>query len=130
MVDFVICVSVTDPGMADDWFNTEAEEADTMQTRRTTRKPDLLFVLTLLTGLGVLASTTAVAEESIFSNVNLFKNVMLEDLRDGDLRMAGDRHTGLHLSSKPQSRAARYVSLNGGGSPSDSGVHMSWKLSW
>jgi hypothetical protein len=116
--------------MADDWFNTEAEEADTMQTRRTTRKPDLLFVLILLTGLGVLASTTAVAEEPIFGNVNLFRNVTLEDLRDGDLRMAGDRHAGLHLSARSQSKSARYTGQHDSHATSDTGVHVSWKLAW
>jgi hypothetical protein len=118
------------PGLVDDWVNTEAEEADTMQTRRTIRKPDMLFVLTLLTGLGVLASTTAVAEESIFSNVNLFRNVQLEDLRDGDLRMVGDRNTGLHLSARSQSQSARYIGQHDGHATSDTGVHMSWKLAW
>ena len=101
-----------------------------MQTRRITRKPDLLFVLTLLTGIGVLTSTTALAEESIFGNVNLFRSAQLEDLRDGDLRMAGDRHTGLHLSAKPQSQSARYNVQHDGQAFSDAGVHMSWKLSW
>lgn len=101
-----------------------------MQTRRITRKPDLLFVLTLLTGIGVLTSTSALAEESIFGNVNLFRSVQLEDLRDGDLRMAGDRHAGLHLSARSQSQSARYNVQHDGSATSDTGVHMSWKLSW
>jgi hypothetical protein len=126
----VNCVSETGPALADDGFNTEAGEADTMQTRRKIRKPDLLFVLTLLTGLGVFTSSTAVAEESLFSNANLFKNAHLEDLRDGDVRMTGNRHAGLHLSARSQSKSARYVGQHDGGASSDAGVHMSWKLSW
>ena len=101
-----------------------------MQTKRTLRKPDLLFVLTLLTGLGVLASTSAVAEESIFGNAKLFKNAQYEDLLDGDVKMLGNRDAGLHLSSKSQSTSARYVGQHDGGSTGDSGVHLSWKLSW
>ncbi|MGB5260431.1 MAG: hypothetical protein WBO34_07915 [Gammaproteobacteria bacterium] len=124
------CVTESISPLADDGFNTEAEVADTMQTRRSFMKPDLLIAVTLLTGLGVLASTTAIAEESLFSNANLFRNAQLDDLRDGDVRMAGNQHTGLHLSARSQSQSVRYVGQHDGGKTSDAGVHMSWKLSW
>lgn len=101
-----------------------------MQTTRTHRKTRLMIVLALLTGFGILTSTSVAAEETIFGNVNLFKNAQLEDILDGDVRMVGKRNAGLHLSSKPQSRDARYFSEHDGGSASDSGVHVSWKLSW
>ena len=89
-----------------------------------------MIVLALLMGIGVLSSTSAAAEESIFGDANLFKNDQFEDLLDGDVRMVGKRNAGLHLSSAPQSRDARYYSQHDAGSASDSGVHLSWKLSW
>ncbi len=110
--------------------NTDAGEADPMQTARTHRNTRLSIMLALLTGIGVLTSTSVAAEESIFGNVNLFKNAQFEDMLDGDVRMVGKRNAGLHLSSTPQSRDARYYSQHDSGSASDSGVHLSWKLSW
>ena len=110
--------------------NTHAGEADAMQTTSTHRNTRLMIVLALLTGFGILTSTSVAAEESIFGNVNLFKNVQLEDILDGDVRMVGKRNAGLHLSSMSQSRDARYFSEHDGGSTSDSGVHVSWKVSW
>ena len=101
-----------------------------MLSRRTIRKPDLLFVLTLLTGFGVLASTTVAAEESLFGDANLFSNAQFEDLLDGDVKVSGNRHAGLHLSSKSQAHGARYLGQHGDAAVSDSGVHLSWKLSW
>ena len=101
-----------------------------MQHKRVIRKPDLLVVLVLLTGVGVFTSTAAGAEEAMFSDVNLFNNGIYDDLLDGDVRMAGDQRNGLHLSSRSGTDSARYVSDHGQDAGSSSGVHFSWKLAW
>lgn len=106
------------------------QEAIAMQFKRAFQKPDLLLVLVLLTGVGVFTSTAAGAEESIFSDVNLFRGGVLDDLLDGDVRMAGDQRNGLHMSSRAETDAARYVSRHGQDAGSNSGVHFSWKLAW
>ena len=101
-----------------------------MQNRHTNRKPVPLLVMILLTGLCVFSITTASADESIFDNVKLFQNVYLEQLRDGDVIMSGGERAGLYLSAKSQTGNARYVSQHNGSAFRDSGVHMSWKISW
>ena len=55
------------------------------------RKPDLLIVLTLLTGLGVLTSTTVDADETQLSDIDLFNNTAIDDLLDGDIQVAGNK---------------------------------------
>jgi len=100
-----------------------------MRIRRP-KKPDLLLVLTLVTGLGVFTSSVADAGESLFSNVKLFGNVYLNNLRDGDIRMAGNQRAGLHLSSASKSRSSQYVSQHEERVASNSGVRVSWNITW
>ena len=101
-----------------------------MDYRRANRKSDLIIALVLLGASGLFGSAAANAEDALFSDINLFRNNMLDELRDGDVQMAGDGRNGLHLSSSSQTGAARYVSGHGADTVSDSGVHFSWKLSW
>ncbi len=101
-----------------------------MQTKREIRKPDLLASMVLLTGSMLLTSTAAGAEEGYFTNVNLFKNVYVDNLLEGHVQVAGNQHTGVHLSTKSQTQSARYVGQHEGKSGSNSGVHLSWQLSW
>ena len=101
-----------------------------MQTRRTHRKTYLMFVLALFVGFGTLTSSTAAAEETLFGQINLFKNVQLEQMLEGDVVMAGNERAGMHLSSSSKTRDARYSSLHDKDGFSDSGVHLSWKVSW
>ena len=101
-----------------------------MQNRHTNRKSAPLLVMILLTSLCVFGITNASADESIFDNVKLFQNVYLQQLRDGDMIMSGSERAGLHLSAKSQTGNARYASQHNGSAFRDSGVHMSWKISW
>ena len=101
-----------------------------MQTRQTIRKPAPLLIVTLLTIVCVFSISSAKAEEPILGGVNLFKSMQFEDLYDGDVRMAGSEQAGLHLSAGSAPNASPYVSQHGGGAKSDTGVRMSWKLSW
>ena len=101
-----------------------------MDYRRANRKSELIMALVLLGAGGLFGSTAASAEDSLFSDINLFRNHILEDVRDGDVQMAGNGRSGLHLSSSSQTNAARYVSSHGADSVSNSGVHVSWKLAW
>jgi hypothetical protein len=101
-----------------------------MQYKRAIRNPGLLLALVLLTGFGVFTSTATGAEESMFSDAKLFSNGVLDDLLDGDVRMAGDQRNGLHLSSRSETEAARYVSRHSENAASGAGVHLSWKLAW
>lgn len=100
-----------------------------MDYRRAQRKTGLLISLVLLTGSS-LFSTTASAGESLFSDINLFRANFVDDVRDGDLQMAGDRRSSLHLSSRSKTDGARYVSRHGRDAGGNSGVHFSWKMSW
>ena len=101
-----------------------------MQTKRVIRKSGLLTPLILLTVSGALTSTMASAEEGFFADANLFKNVYIDNLVDGDVQVAGNHHAGLHLTSKSRTRSAQYVSQHAGKSGSDSGIHLSWQMSW
>jgi len=101
-----------------------------MLHRHTNRKSTSLLILILLTGLCVFSVSTAEADESIFADVKLFRSVLLEDIRDGDVIMSGSERAGLHLSARSQTHAARYVSQHSGNAVKDSGVHMTWKIAW
>jgi hypothetical protein len=90
----------------------------------------LLVALTFLTIIGIFSSSTVAAEESIFSNVDLFSNAYMADMMDGDVQVAGNHLAGVHLSVESQTQSARYVDQHNGQSSGDSGVHLSWKLSW
>ena len=78
-----------------------------MDYKRAKRKSDLIIALVLLGASGLFGSAAASAEDALFSDVKLFRNSMLDELRDGDVQMAGDGRSGLHLSSSSQTGAAR-----------------------
>ena len=101
-----------------------------MQTRQTVRKPVPLLLVTLLTVICIFNISTARADESILNSANLFKSANFEDLYDGDVRMAGSEQAGLHLSAGPAPNASHYVSQHTDSAKSDTGVRMSWKVSW
>ena len=101
-----------------------------MQTRQTIPKPVPSLLVTLLTLVCIFNISTVKADETILSSVKLFKNNQFEDLYDGDVRMAGSEQAGLHLSAGSAPNSSRYVSQYSDSSKSDTGVRMSWKLSW
>jgi hypothetical protein len=125
----VNCVTEIQGRLFDYVINPGPDEAEPMHSKRS-RKPDLLLVLTLLTGLGVLMTATVDAEERLFSNIDLFNNVGIDDLMDGNVQVAGNHRAGLHLSVDSMSQAAQYHSPHGLQFTDDADVYFSWKLSW
>ena len=100
-----------------------------MLTTRTHRTARLIFALALFAGFGILSSS-AVADESLFSQSDLFRNAQLEQLFQGDFVMAGNERAGMHLSSSSKTRDARYSSMHDKAGFSDRGIHLSWRASW
>ncbi len=99
-----------------------------MNKRNTIRKPDSLFLLVLVVGVGMVISTGVSAADTLFSKAGF------SELLDGNMKLArvGNQGAGLHMSFKSPSREnnALYVSRADKDTSNDRGVHLSVQIPW
>jgi hypothetical protein len=98
-----------------------------MKTRLHSHKPDALFLLALIVGLGMFLSTGVHAAENLFSQDGF------RQLVKGDLQLAPVGHHGavrMTFVSPAQEDHAIYVSQADRSTTDTQGVHLSVKLPW
>jgi hypothetical protein len=102
--------------------------AANMNKRYNHRKPDSLFLLVLIVGLGVFVSTGVSAAETLFSKATIAR------MMEGNMQLVpvGSKGGALHMSTKSPSRDenALYISNADNFSMQDHGVHLSFKMPW
>lgn len=92
-----------------------------------------LFITLLVAGCSLIISGTVVADDASPRSLVLFDTPLMRTLVDGELKLADVGHrAGVHMSLESATRetGALYSSPVADNLTSESGVHLSYRLSW
>jgi len=96
-------------------------------------RPGSLFITVLVASCILIIPGTAVAEDAGSRSPVLFDSPLMRTLADGELKLADVGHrAGVHMSLESATRetGALYSSPVADNLASESGVHLSYRLSW